>query len=396
MANSLKKIRHLLISICRIVILYISTLIPRNKKILLFGAWWGNKYDDNPRYLFEYVVKKRKDIKSYWITPSKTIYDSLRKKNLPVCYSYSIKAIWLTLRAKNMVVCTARADIGSNLMMFTGGMRQVSLWHGVPLKKIMYDDNFAQSRKLSITDRILNKIEHFPKREYVVFCTSDYYHKIYQSAFRLPASHVLNLGQARNDYFYSEHDNPLRYRFDNKKIILYMPTHRREGKQKMDMSKLLNLYAINEECEKNNAVFLIKKHYYHANESVMAIENFCNILDITREISSSQVLLDACDILITDYSSCFIDHLLLNRPQIFYAYDLEDYLANDREMYCDYIPNAPGRICTSTDELCEEIAKLLSGHDEYTAKRAQQLDHYYSKENQCVVSPKQIDAILSL
>lgn len=162
------------------------------------------------------------------------------------------------------------------------------------------------------------------------------------------------------------------------------------------MSKLLNLYAINEECEKNNAVFLIKKHYYHANESVTTIENFCNILDITREISSSQVLLDACDILITDYSSCFIDHLLLNRPQIFYAFDLEDYLANDREMYCDYVPNVSGRICTSTGELCEEIAKLLSGHDEYTAKRAQQLDHYYSKENQCAVSPKQIDAILSL
>jgi len=59
----LKKIKFIL------MLLYSSTY-PRSEKILIFGSWLGEKYADNPRYLFEYVIKNRPDLKAIWITRS--------------------------------------------------------------------------------------------------------------------------------------------------------------------------------------------------------------------------------------------------------------------------------------------------------------------------------------
>ncbi|WP_427043012.1 hypothetical protein HUW86_08805 [Fusobacterium sp. SB021] len=38
--------------------LYLSSFYKRDNKIFVFGAWFGEKYDDNSKYLYEYVVKK--------------------------------------------------------------------------------------------------------------------------------------------------------------------------------------------------------------------------------------------------------------------------------------------------------------------------------------------------
>lgn len=41
----------------------ISCLIPKNKNIWVFGAWRGQLYADNAKYLFEYVTENKKDIR---------------------------------------------------------------------------------------------------------------------------------------------------------------------------------------------------------------------------------------------------------------------------------------------------------------------------------------------
>ena len=58
-----------------------------------------------------------------------------------------------------------------------------------------------------------------------------------------------------------------------------------------------------------------------------------------------------CDLLITDYSSIFFDFLLLDRPIVFFPYDLEQYLSQDRAMYFDYEIMTPGPKCRTYDEL---------------------------------------------
>ena len=50
----------------------------------------------------------------------------------------SLKGIWMQLRAKYVVVCNGISDVNHTFM---GRAVFLNLWHGVPLKKVGYDDD---------------------------------------------------------------------------------------------------------------------------------------------------------------------------------------------------------------------------------------------------------------
>lgn len=378
------------------IIVNLTALLPRNRKMMVFGAWFGQKYDDNSRALFEYVLKNRKDVRAYWITANETLYESMKGEGLPVYLNTSRKAIILALRTRYYVsvVMLEGKDSGGNLSRLMGGVKVINLWHGIPFKKIMYDDEKHPFWKKDLKGRLIHFFEKIPFRNTYHFATSEKIVEIYKSCFRSDDKHVLDLGQARNDYFYQPHNNPYRSRFAGIRIILYMPTHRREGKVEMDMTVLLDLQRINDFCKNNNSVFLIKKHFYHAKEQ--PIEEYSNVKEITSENPSAQTLLDAADVLVTDYSSCWIDYLLLDRPILFYSYDLADYLENDRDMYFDYKSTIPGVLCDTKDKMMSELEQILKGKDTFADIRKEKRNVFYSKDNQQPVSKKQIEAILRL
>lgn len=393
-----RRLLHIIACIFRIFLLYTSGLIKRDPKLIVFGAWWGKKYDDNPKALFEYVINKRKDIKAIWLTSNPSVYTKLKSQNMPVAMSSSIKALWYALKAKYSVVCTSDRDIGDSIFYLTGYQVTINLWHGVPLKKIVYDDEYNYSRepKKGFDGWFEKKVSYFKRKTYY-YSTSEVFKKIYQSCFNVDESHVVNIGQVRNDYFFIDHDNPFREKYSEyKKIILYMPTHRKEGKESMDMTRILDLNKLNNLLKVNNTVLLIKKHYYHWHEPQIDNKVYSNVIEITNEQPNAQELLDAADILITDYSSCYIDYLLLNRPIIFYSYDLANYLATDRDMYFDYKQIAPGRICSTKDELLEEISSNLHGNDSFFEIRKRATSFYYDESNRKEVAPDTLETILKL
>ena len=63
------------------------------------------------------------------------------------------------------------------------------------------------------------------------------------------------------------------------------------------------------------------------------------------------------DMLITDYSSVFFDYANLERPMIFYTYDIDNYRDKLRGFYFDFENKAPGPLVKTTDALLEEINK---------------------------------------
>ena len=377
--------------------LYLSMLFPRDRRTIIFGAWWGNKYDDNSKYLFEYVVKNRPDLNAVWLSDNDNVVKEIIKKGYPAYHSKSLKAILLALRARYSIIVTSwyGGDYGFIVNWFLGGAVFIDLWHGVPLKKIMYDDEFSLDYLDSFSMKMDRILKGYPRKRHYHFATSEAIVNTYISCFRSDREHVLNLGQARNDYFYNEHINPLRERYKGRKIIVYMPTHRKEGKNKIEVWKLLDLKKINQLCYEKSCLFVIKKHYYHRLETE-PLKDLAYVVDLTNSTYSSQEMLDAADILITDYSSCYIDHLLLNKPQIFYGYDLDDYLANDRGMYENFVENAPGPICTNKNELMSAMENFLEGNDAYKTIREKKRDYYYSPCNQCAVAENQLNAIMDL
>lgn len=378
-------------------LLFISMLFPRKRSLLLFGGWWGQKYDDNPRYLFEYVVNNRPDLQAVWLSQQKKVVREVIEKGYPACYSYSGRGIKLALRARYIINCVAGfgGDFGGKMRRFFGNAVFIHTWHGIPIKKIMFDD--ATYSKNHQRSRLADTILQIPKRKSYYIASSETIADRYVSAFKTDKEHILNLGYARNDFFYTNHENPLRQSLAGKKTIIYMPTHRKEGRVQFDVSKLLDYAKIQLLCERYDCYFVIKKHFLHRREQE-SVDAYSRIIDITPFNYSPQVVLDAADILISDYSGAWIDYLLLNRPIIFYSFDLEDYLTTDREMYDDYYSIAPGPICSNQSELYKAIEFYISGEqDNYFSKKRDKIrDYYFSPENQCAVSGKQIDAILSL
>ena len=67
-------------------------------------------------------------------------------------------------------------------------------------------------------------------------------------------------------------------------------------------------------------------------------------------------LLFAVDLLITDYSSIVYEYSILGRPMLFFAYDLDDYVAS-RDFYEPYESFVPGRIVRTFAELLDAIRR---------------------------------------
>ena len=53
-----------IVSIIMFVVYWFSRLIPKKKGLWIFGAWYGEKYGDNTKYLFEHINKNEPDIRS--------------------------------------------------------------------------------------------------------------------------------------------------------------------------------------------------------------------------------------------------------------------------------------------------------------------------------------------
>ncbi len=395
----IQEVKHWLYLIYCYLVSSIASIFHKYNNIMIFGAWWGNKFDDNPAFLFEYVNKERQDIKAFWITSDKGVLNEVRQLGYPALYAYSFKAFLTCLKAKYFIYCVSKADFSKILLPCLGGAVCVTTWHGIPLKKIGDNDNINKNnnntRKRATFSNYLER--KFFKNVYAI-STSPAISGIYSSAFRLPSSHVLNLGQARNDYFFQNKHNKVKDMFGAyDKIVVYMPTHRNEGNTTMDMHTILDLNKINALCSKYNVVFLIKKHYFHRNEKCVSDDEFSNIRELTSMNPEVQEFMMSGDIMISDYSGSFIDYLLLDRPEIFYSYDLNDYLSKDRNLYREYVQdNIPGRICTDTDQLIEELKLLFNGTDNYVELRENVRNYYFSKWNQGIVCPQQIDKILSI
>ncbi|MBC8146999.1 MAG: CDP-glycerol glycerophosphotransferase family protein [Bacteroidetes bacterium] len=373
--------------------------MPRRKNLILFGSHKGMLFSDNTKYLF-LRASDDLEVKAIWITRSKHVMKELQEHNFPCVYANSFQSILLHLRARTGIYSYGIfSDLLGHLL---GGAHVVNTWHGVGLKKV----HFAYSKSNDYTwynhhnvvirsiNRLLYAISSY--RSYWVFSTSPTVSSYYPETFHVKPKHVIELGQARNDVFYRNElvdTNKLPDMLTGgKTIITYMPTHRDDGKVALDIESLMNLQELNDICEKENCIFLIKTHFY---ASDLTIKNSPHIINFGSSQIDPQVLLKYTNILITDYSSCYTDFLLLDRPIVFFCYDYDTYVTSDRDMYYPYDQVTPGAKCRTYEELKTSLIDILSGRDTYSEERKRVLDVFYSPQTRGPVIDKQWNFIKS-
>lgn len=347
-----------------IPIYMLSFLIPRDKKIWVLGSTFGRRFADNPRYFYLYLHQFQRDkVKAIWISKNKDIVNLLNINGYTAYYFKSLNGIWYSLRAKVYLYDNYSKDINFWL---SGGAIKINLWHGIPLKKIQMDNIFDKVRH---PDNKWIKMKYFLRRmsdekpSHFVLTTSESLIKIFKSAFN--TKHVLVSGYPRNDTLCSklivnvllpEEKKSLELinKSKCKTVLLYMPTFR--DSEELFFEKV-NENDLKDYLKSKDMLLCVKLHpksKLNKDFNKLGGENI-QIIDPNVD---PYILLQLADALITDYSSIYFDYLLLDRPIIFFNYDMQEYLSNTRELYFSYEKFTPGHKATNWHELKKILNNL--------------------------------------
>lgn len=349
-----KYINYLIFPIC--------FFIPKKKNRWVFGAWFGNRISDNSYALYKYIKRNVSDIECVWIC------NDVKKAEQIGIRAYrknSLMAIWKCLTAKVAVMNQGYIDLGNFAWVRCG--YKVQLWHGVPWKKIGEDaippkEGYLHKIGL-VTYSFFNKYDFF-------IAPSEETQKVIKSAFATENEKIFLIGQPRNENLLSEaHCLNVRKKFQkdygySRKIIVYLPTFRDKSKIAFSFFSITEL--IMPILRKYDAIIVEKQHYMLQNneEKIKSNERIFSNVD-----TDTQDLLAVADVLITDYSSCFFDFLLRDKPIIRFLYDFEDYKSKDRGLYYDLKYVTAGLNAMDIPELLDQINLVLAGKDNNEKQR---------------------------
>jgi len=89
----------------------------------------------------------------------------------------------------------------------------------------------------------------------------------------------------------------------------------------------------------------------------------------------------AADVLVTDYSSAMFDFALTGKPMVFFTYDLDNFRDQVRGFYFDFVPDAPGPVVGTLDDLIEAVITVRSWRSAYDRRYASFLATYSELED---------------
>lgn len=212
----------------------------------------------------------------------------------------------------------------------------------------------------------------------------------FAEAFNMSEESILPCGNPRTDYLYDKVTHAAflsdvykqQPEWKNKKIILYAPTFRGKSHYQDEFVSPFNMKQM-EKALADNYVLLIQLHPYMRSEFHIP-EELKDFTMITTGEYTIQELFVLSDILITDYSTVFFDYSILNKPMIFFPYDLQEYIA-DRDFYYDYEGLVPGPLVTDTKSLIEVITRDKYDFDQIEAFRDTFFDYQDGKASERIV-----------
>ena len=234
------------------------------------------------------------------------------------------------------------------------------LWHACGAYK-----KFGYSR-LNGNENI--KIHQGYKKYTKVITSAEAIRENYAEAFGISIEKIKATGVPRTDIFFDEQCKAEKCakfyeeypELKNKKIILFAPTYR--GKRAEDASyefDEIEFESLYQQLKEEYVIIfkwhpalynnLKRKHVLVYDES--KYKDFFYDMSEKREVND---LLFVADILVTDYSSVIFDYALLNKPIIYFMYDIEQY-EGGRGLYYELEEYLYGPIVKTTNDLIMAI-----------------------------------------
>jgi CDP-ribitol ribitolphosphotransferase len=205
----------------------------------------------------------------------------------------------------------------------------------------------------------------------------------YAEAFGLPEERVVPTGIPRMDRFFDDEQRAAGRAtalaafpaIEGRTVILFAPTFRGHGPRDAwyDYDQV-DWHALHDVCVETDAVVIVKMHPFVSQPAPIPAALTDRLIDGTRAAIDVNDLLFAVDVLITDYSSIVFEFATLLRPMLFFAYDLEEYVAS-RDFYVPFPEFVPGRISHTFDEVMSALRSGELEFDKVPAFARRHFDH---------------------
>lgn len=332
-----------------------SIFWKKDKSVILFGAWFGEKFADNSRCLFQYLDAHKKELhldRVIWVTHSPVICTMLQGMGYESYIIGTPEATVAHKRAGYHIVCNAptggeyfKGEIDGRL---SYGAIRVNLWHGVGGIKGCGCSSLEYKKRKSLHPCTYKIKENIVR-----------YSKLFRCMFMLPGGwgdcYYLSTTPAQTNimqqYTLLPHDRYIescyprvlgceRYLDSEKKVlsemkkhqytILYLPTFRGEN----SVYDFKNLADSMKDLLLEKDILWIEKAHSAAKQVITSEGYSNNILRLTSDFDIN-VLMPEITALVTDYSSAKADAMYFYKPVIFYVPDFDEYCSGDRGFMLD-------------------------------------------------------------
>lgn len=349
--------------------------LPTRRDLILFSQA-NERYNGNSRYLFEYLCDKGCNV--FWLYTSDKQRDSAEEKYRKAFISRrSLKALHLVVRCDCAVISYAGSDFGFFWHIIKWHY-VVGLWHAITVKQIaLLDNKFTQ--KIS---------KNYLKNETLFYnsqtSSSDIDRYITSCSHGIDVRNVFVTGNPKTDKYVISLNKISRSEKINSSKILYAPTFRDYvGHDSLFFSfsnfspcQLAKLFHSN----KNLKIYL-RPHPADSKSIQQAID--LERLYPDNIIHFSQQVCDDVDealwqfnVIITDYSSIYLEPLLGDTPCIFVPFDYDKYMET-RGLAYDYEMVTPGPKVHSFEELTAAIDDAINGAPQWAQKRKLVTDMFF-------------------
>ncbi|WP_351074832.1 CDP-glycerol glycerophosphotransferase family protein [Shewanella sp. CAL98-MNA-CIBAN-0140] len=322
----------------------LSGLIPKQHKAVM--GCYKNKFADNSKYLFLHW-QRQQTITAIWISGDKALIKQLTQQGYLAYYRWSLMGVFHALTAKYYIYNSYIGDINQY---FAKGAIKINLWHGSPLKQIEFDISNGPLHSVYHPSTWAQKLnakalyhQQYVKPDFML-AASDTVKGLFRTGFKMTDEQFLCCGNPRTDYHRYYQINNHQTPFTNqevKHVILYAPSWRDSSLTNDNnniYAEAINFKALSTQLIDQNQILLLR---LHPNEAHFAAEldQYPNIINIT-EWDDIYGIINKIDLLITDYSSIYIDALQYKCDIAFFPFDKAHYHSECRSEY-SYVAKLP-------------------------------------------------------
>ncbi len=341
------------------------------------------RFIENQRAMFEHVKSDAAIRKIIFYRGECDDLEIEHGANYELVEHGSLRGMWLLARCKVVFLANSVAmDYslrwgGRQFSIVPLAMRRrvvVNLWHGIPLKRLFYAAN-EQTRIKTGRVAYRNR-ERLGYKGLVASSDIDSYA---MAAMFYPLNYlqVWRTGLPRNDFLVGEEQRLPRYIRNSlhkirqvrrgRRLVVYAPTYRQTGIEgsagyyQFSDSELERLKAL---MRKHDAVFGFRPHYFKNSQMGFNLDSYVDgelIVDLSlAAVPEFSAVARECDLLVTDYSSVYMETLYLKKPAVCFAYDLESYKQQQDGLLYDLSLAFPGPVCESFDGMLEAVDRQMA------------------------------------